>query len=40
LEIDDPEQLLPALEIALRAEITLVIVAGKISDRAHRLPAG
>lgn len=35
LEIDDPEQLLPALEVALRAEIpALVIVAGRLSDRA------
>ena len=35
LEIEDPEQLLPALEVALRAEIpSLVIVAGRLSDRA------
>jgi len=35
LEIEDPEQLLPALEVALLAEIpSLVIVAGRLSDRA------
>ncbi len=35
LEIDDPRQLFPALEVALRAEIpALVIVAEKLSDAA------
>lgn len=35
LEIDEPQQLYPALEMALRARISrLVIVAGKLSDRA------